>query len=47
MKPKKGPQLGWTLGGIGSILWLLLLAGVLFAIGNQRHELKNHLIPSE
>jgi hypothetical protein len=30
-----GPKLGWTLGGLGSLLWMLILAVVMFLKGNQ------------
>ncbi|ACL02043.1 hypothetical protein Dalk_0334 [Desulfatibacillum aliphaticivorans] len=34
MQRDLGPKLGWTLGGIGSFLWALILSGVLLAKGN-------------
>lgn len=32
---KTGPKLGWTLGGIGALLWVVILAAVMFAKGNH------------
>ena len=31
---ERGPRLGWTLGGLGALLWLPIVAAVLGAHGN-------------
>jgi hypothetical protein len=31
---ERGPRLGWTLGGLGALLWMVILAAVMFAQGN-------------
>ena len=31
---ERGPRLGWTLGGLGGLLWLVILAVVLLVQGN-------------
>jgi len=32
---QKGSKMGWTFGGLGGLLWMLLLAGVMLAKGNS------------
>ncbi|MBI9077839.1 MAG: hypothetical protein JEZ02_20740 [Desulfatibacillum sp.] len=34
MQQDLGPKMGWTLGGIGSFLWVLILSVVLLVKGN-------------
>jgi len=31
---QKGPKIGWTFGGLGGILWIILLSIVMFFKGN-------------